>query len=602
MKIKRKKYTDLNQGNSNLTRHRRHVAGRLTKDANKKASFKYDYFGRMIEKNEGDIVTAYAYNPWGQRTTRVTKQSGLTLNESKTYDEFGRLTEIKSNEKVVKYSYNKDNQLIMQLIDGIPVEFTYTKYGQLESKMLGGKIRPISSLKYVYTKDGMIAGRVVNDKVQMYAYDQKGQLLSVADMQGNIAEAYKYDPAGNILSKNIAGKITTFTYDKANQLATSATGDKVTNYAYDAAGRLIKEGSVASGFKTYSYGYLDKILEVQENGEQIAAFDYHIDGQIASAVHGDKTENFIWDGLALIHRGDNSFINEPYVTGGNPILSSKDGVMFNDMLGTTLGVKSSDGFNAVSMTAFGETENKSAMFTGKPYIGELGYAFLFRNYRAELGKWQTKDPLGYPDGWNNLAYCNNFLTTCIDIFGGWAYDFVGDWTDNERSFFGQIMNQARISIAGALTDLNNLRDNHADCGITSCPCPLHNETTGLNQLRQILANTVSKLNSADILKVEKDANMGNVAGTYNPGLLGNETMKVNVTPGGGYNFFTGPSGTASATAIHESSHAGGSDDYLNEHGSPDHRWNNAHTIENISRNGLSGIMQAMNMPLNCLCE
>ena len=117
-----------------------------------------------------------------------------------------------------------------------------------------------------------------------------------------------------------------FTYGRANQLVTSTVDDKVTKYAYDAAGRLIKEGN-----KTYSYGYLDKILEVQENGQQIAAFDYHIDGQIAKATHGDKTENFLWDGLALIHRGDNSFVNEPYVTGRNPILSSKDGVMFNDM-------------------------------------------------------------------------------------------------------------------------------------------------------------------------------------------------------------------------------------------------------------------------------
>ncbi|MDD2479473.1 MAG: hypothetical protein PHS31_06245 [Victivallaceae bacterium] len=222
-----------------------------------------------------------------------------------------------------------------------------------------------------------------------------------------------------------------FAYDKANQLVTSTVDEKVTNYAYDAAGRLVKEGSVASGFKTYSYGYLDKILEVQENGEQIAAFDYHVGGQIASAVHGDKTENFIWDGLALIHRGDNSFINEPYVTGGNPILSSKDGVMFNDMLGTTLGVKNEKGFDAISMTAFGQpttsqpnnstTEiDKVGFFTGKPYIGELGYAFLFRNYRANQGKWQTKDPLGYPDGWNQFAYVNNHVTDNIDYLGAWT--------------------------------------------------------------------------------------------------------------------------------------------------------------------------------------
>ena len=53
-----------------------------------------------------------------------------------------------------------------------------------------------------------------------------------------------------------------------------------------------------------------------------------------------------------------------------------------------------------------------ALFTGKPHVDGLGYAFLFRNYRPTLGKWQTADPLGYPDGWNQLAYCgNNFIGT-----------------------------------------------------------------------------------------------------------------------------------------------------------------------------------------------
>ncbi|MDR0933451.1 MAG: hypothetical protein LBM70_10610, partial [Victivallales bacterium] len=50
-------------------------------------------------------------------------------------------------------------------------------------------------------------------------------------------------------------------------------------------------------------------------------------------------------------------------------------------------------------------------------IGELGYAFLFRNYRPEQGKWQTADPLGYPDGWNNLAYVNNGVSFLIDFLG-----------------------------------------------------------------------------------------------------------------------------------------------------------------------------------------
>ena len=201
--------------------------------------------------------------------------------------------------------------------------------------------------------------------------------------------------------------ITPHAYDKANQLVSSTTDGKVTHYAYDAAGRLIKEGD-----KSYAYGWLDKVLSVTENGQQIARFNYHNDGQIAQAIHDGKSEDFLWDGLALIHRGETSFINEPYVTGGNPVMAGDD-VLFNDMLGSTLAVNG----NPVEMTSFGETTDKNAFFTGKPMVDELGFAFLFRDYNPNLGKWTTTDPIGYPDGWNNLAYVNNGVT--------WKFDWVG---------------------------------------------------------------------------------------------------------------------------------------------------------------------------------
>ena len=53
----------------------------------------------------------------------------------------------------------------------------------------------------------------------------------------------------------------------------------------------------------------------------------------------------------------------------------------------------------------------------------LEYAFLFRDYQAGLGKWTTGDPLGYPDGWNNFAYCNNRTTSCFDWLGGEGISF-----------------------------------------------------------------------------------------------------------------------------------------------------------------------------------
>ena len=271
--------------------------------------------------------------------------------------------------------------------------------------ILEAMVPAVASLEYFYAKDGTVTGRCVNGKMQTYSYDKKGQLTAVVDFATHeVVEQYVYDPAGNILSKTVNGKTTKYKYDDANQLVRSSCDGKTTKYEYDAAGRLVKEGT-----KSYSYGYLDKELSVYEDGEDIASFTYHMDGQIATAKTKGGTESFLWDGLALISRNETEYVNEPYVTGGNPILAN-DKVLFNDMLGTTLGIKA-DKYESIQRDAFGMAAQESPenFFTGKPYIGELGYAFLFRNYRPDQGKWQTQDPLGYPDGWNNFAYCNNTI-------------------------------------------------------------------------------------------------------------------------------------------------------------------------------------------------
>ena len=217
---------------------------------------------------------------------------------------------------------------------------------------------------------------------------------------------------------------TTFTFDDANQLVSSTTDGVTTRYAYDAAGRMVREGS-----KTYRYGYLDKVLSVTD-GDTTRTFTYHADGQLASATVGSalradrgatplsETETFLWDGLALIQRGDEQFVNEPHVGGGNPVASSKGTSYFNDALGTTVGSKSNGKYSAAALTAFGEgTDADKTFFTGKPMVEGLGHAFLMRNYRAGLAKWQTADPMGYPDGWNQLSYCNNGVTSAVDLWG-----------------------------------------------------------------------------------------------------------------------------------------------------------------------------------------
>ena len=273
-----------------------------------------------------------------------------------------------------------------------------------------GKV--LAEIEYFYSDDGTLIGKAFNGNRVNFEYDLRGQLLAVKDASGKDLERYTYDPAGNRLSKTINGVTTTYTYDKANQLVTSTVNGVTTHYKYDAAGRMVQAGD-----KSYIYNGQNKVSEVRQNGKTVAKFEYNIDGQIAKAIYGDKVEEFIWDGLALIWRSGVTYINEPYVTGGNPVMAGDD-VFFNDMLGSTLAVNG----NSVKMTSFGETADKNAFFTGKPMIDELGYSFLFRDYNPNQGKWTTTDPLGYPDGWNNLAYVNNRASNCFDFAGAWGAD------------------------------------------------------------------------------------------------------------------------------------------------------------------------------------
>ena len=383
-------------------------------------TYKYDHFGRLVEKRENGLMTSYTYDAYGNRLSRVTKnRRGETVSrESRKYDRFGRLAETAAGfGSKVTYAYDSKGRLARQIVDGSPIDYEYTKYGQLAGKHLGGKLKPDASVTYEYSKSGQIVARTANGVRQTYEYDRKGQLLAVKDSDGNAVESYAYDKAGNMLKKTVNGKTTTFAFDDANQLVSSTTDGVTTRYAYDAAGRMVREGS-----KTYRYGYLDKVMSVTD-GDTTRTFTYHADGQLASANYGDASESFVWDGLALIQRGDEQFVNEPHVGGGNPVASSKGTSYFNDMLGTTVGSKSNGKYSAAALTAFGENHptteppNHQTFYTGKPYVEGLGHAFWMRNYRAGLAKWQTADPLGYPDGWNQLAYCGNGVTGAVDLWG-----------------------------------------------------------------------------------------------------------------------------------------------------------------------------------------
>ena len=194
------------------------------------------------------------------------------------------------------------------------------------------------------------------------SYNKSGFPVFVKDPIGNVTKICYNTFNAPVSVTDANGIVTKYAYNDAGLVTRMERLDgseTLTSLAVscDAAGRLVKEGS-----KTYRYGYLDKVLSVTD-GDTTRTFTYHADGQLASAscdgigragAHassdiasqcslrsGDmrtpQTETFLWDGLALIQRGDEQFMNEPHIGGGNPVASSKGISYFNDMLGTTVG-------------------------------------------------------------------------------------------------------------------------------------------------------------------------------------------------------------------------------------------------------------------------
>ena len=237
--------------------------------------------------------------------------------------------------------------------------------------------------------------------------------------------------------------MTSYEYDGANQLLSMKSAEGLRTFKYDKSGRLVEELLDGKTVASYKYGYLDKVTEVNRNGK-ITKFKYDGFGMLAQKTfHDGKTEDWVWDGMALVMRGNDIYVNEPHVSGGTPLLTKTDkGVRYHtsDFLGTTLWStdirgKALDSYADTSV--FGEgsiQQDRAARFTGKPYDEDLqAYVFPYRNYDPKLARWRSSDPAGFPDGINQHFYACN-PTMAIDPWGleEW-YIVTGGFTQHHQS-------------------------------------------------------------------------------------------------------------------------------------------------------------------------
>ncbi|WP_243725870.1 hypothetical protein [Actinomadura rubrisoli] len=129
-------------------------------------------------------------------------------------------------------------------------------------------------LAYEYTDSGNISTVTDNGAKRTYTYPAPGSNAvhphSVTKITGSSGtDTYGYDEAGQMKTRTVAGKTTSFDWDKAHRLIQATTGGTATGMVYTAGGdRLIRRDGTTSTL------YLDG-MEVRATGASVNATRYY---------------------------------------------------------------------------------------------------------------------------------------------------------------------------------------------------------------------------------------------------------------------------------------------------------------------------------------
>ncbi|MEZ4713145.1 MAG: RHS repeat-associated core domain-containing protein [Caldilineaceae bacterium] len=431
------------------------------------------------------VILGYSYR--GELLTGVTLSGPVAGTVNYAYDANYRITQDTVQGSVINYRYDVDDALIQ----AGELALTY----DAASGLLNGTTLANVSDRHAYNEFGepisytaSLTSSVLYGAI--YHYDKLGRIISeIENISGATTSfGYRYDAAGRLDQVQQNGAtIATYSYD-ANGNRTGGPGGVIGTY--DAQDRLLTYGNVNYGYTangelltrtengqttTYDYDVMGNLMGVTlPDGTQIT---YLIDGQdrrIGKKVNGTLVQGFLYqdqlnpiaelDGSGnLVSRfiyGSRGHVPDYIIQGGNTyrIISDHLGsvrLVVNTQTGEIVQQMDYDAFGNVfldtnpGLQPFG--------FAGGLYDNDTHLVrFGARDYDAEVGRWTTKDPIGFESGNTNLyTYVGNDPVNLIDPSGKIVPLLLGAWA----------LIEIGLSIADAVSTAQTLAD----------PCASFNE-------------------------------------------------------------------------------------------------------------------------------
>jgi RHS repeat-associated protein len=402
-----------------------------TTDKNVDIHYTYDALNRLESASylPFDKTISYTYDLVGNRATMIDYDGGTTTYE---YDDVNRLSTLTNPlNQVTTWEYDPAGQLTRKdYHNGTYATYTYTDTNWLISLVNEKSTGEVLS-SYAYEYDN------VGNRTRMteagggetsYGYDGLYQLTAVTYPDASTTE-YQYDPAGNRLVMTDTTGTTLYSYDNANRLLTAGT----VAYTWDDNGN--QASKVEGGNTTaYAYDYENRLTGITFPDGSTNRFTYYPDGQRLSVTNkAGKTTYYFYDGFNALVETD---------SGGTTVARYTSGLGIDDWISMDRGTASYyyhyDGLGSVTVLSdasktvvasyvydpwgnileeTGSVENPFR-YTGREWDAESrSYYYRARYYDPEVGRFTTKDPIGFAGGVNLYGYVRGNPIRYLDPWG-----------------------------------------------------------------------------------------------------------------------------------------------------------------------------------------